>query len=46
MYGEVEDPLRLYIGKDCIEVFCDHMEEEAKRLYYMFPEKSMEPLMP
>ena len=34
-YGEVEDPLRLYRGKDCIEVFCYHIEEEAKRLAYV-----------
>ena len=27
-------------------VFCNHIEEEAKRLYYMFPQKLMEPLMP
>ena len=45
-YGEVEDPLRLYRGKDCVEVFCDYIKEEATRLYHMFPEKPMEPLMP
>ena len=45
-YGEVEDPMRLYRGKDCIEVFCDHISEEAKKLCHMFPEKLMEPLTP
>ena len=43
-YGEVEDPLRLYRGKDYMEVFCNHIKEEAKRLYHMFPQKLMEPL--
>ena len=45
-YGEVEDLLRFYRGKDCIEVFCNCIKEEAKRLYYMFSKKPMEPLMP
>ena len=44
-YGEVEDPLRLCQGKDCMEVFCNHIEEEAKRLYHMFPQMLMELLM-
>ena len=35
---KVENPLKLYQGKDCMEVFCDHIEEEAKMLYHMFPE--------
>ena len=39
-YGEVENPLRLYIDEDCVEKFCDHIREEAKRLYHMFPEKA------
>ena len=42
----VEDLLRLYKRKDCMEVFCNHIEEEAKRLYHMFPQKPMESLMP
>ena len=40
-YGEVEDPLKLYRGKDCVEVFCKHIESEAKRLNHMFPERPM-----
>ena len=43
-YGEVENPLRLYRGKDCVEKFCDHIKEEVKRLYHMFPEKPMDHL--
>ena len=37
-------PLKLYRGKDCIEKFCDYIRQEAHRLYYMFPEKPMDPL--
>ena len=43
-YGKVENPLKLYRGKDCVEKFCGHIKEEARRLYHMFPEKPMEPL--
>ena len=43
-YGEVNDPLFQYRGEDCVEVFCNHIEKEAKRLYHMFPEKAMDSL--
>ena len=43
-YGEVVTSLRTYRGKDCIETFCNHIKGEARRLYYMFPEKLMDPL--
>ena len=43
-YGEVKDPLKLYRGKDCVEKFCNHIKEEAHRLYQMFPEKPMDAL--
>ena len=43
-YGEVSTPLKLYRGKDCIQVFCDYVKKEVRRLYDMFPEKLMEPL--
>ena len=43
-YGSVEEPLKLYRGKDCVEEFCKHMRFEARRIYNMFPEKPMEPL--
>ena len=40
-YREVITPLRTYRGKDCIEMFCNYIKEEARRLYHMFPEKLM-----
>ena len=43
-YGDVDNPLRTYSGKDCIETFCNYIKEEARRLYHMFPEKPMDPL--
>ena len=43
-YGYIDNPLRLYRGKDCIETFCNYIKEEAHRLYHMFPEKPMDPL--
>ena len=42
--GEVENPLKLYRGKDCVEGFCDYICNEAHRLYHKFPEKPMKPL--
>ena len=43
-YGDVDNPLRLYRGKDCIEPFCNYIKGEARRLYHMSPEKPMDPL--
>lgn len=43
-YGEVPDPLMIYRGEDCVETFVKHVVEETKRLYNLFPEKSMEAL--
>ena len=43
-YGEVENPLELYKGEDCVEKFCEYIKGKAKRLYHMFPEKAMDPL--
>ena len=43
-YGEVDNLLRLYRGKDCIETFCNYIRGEAHRLYHMFPELPMGPL--
>ena len=45
-YGKVENPLKLYRGKDCIKKFCDHVIGEASRLYQSFPEVPMKPLTP
>ena len=38
-YGKAENPLKLYRGEDCVEVLHDYIENEAKRLHHMFPEK-------
>ena len=35
-YGEVDNPLKLYRGKDCVEKFCNRIRSEAHRLYHMF----------
>ena len=35
---KVENPLKLYRGEDCVEVFCIYVSNEARRLYYMFLE--------
>ena len=43
-YGDVDNLLRLYRGKDCIETFCNYIKGEARRLYDMFPELPMDPL--
>ena len=45
-YGKFEDPLTLYRGKDCVSKFCDHVIEEARRLYKSFLEVLMNPLTP
>ena len=43
-YGDVDNPLRTYRGKDCIETFCNYIKGEACRLHHMFPELPMDPL--
>ena len=43
-YGDVDNPLRLYRGPDCIETFCNYIKGEVHRLYHMFPELPMTPL--
>ena len=43
-YGDVDNPPRLYRGKDCIETFCNYIKGEAHRWYHMFPELPMDPL--
>ena len=43
-YGKVENPIKLYRENDCVEVFCDYISNEARRLYHMFAEKPMKPL--
>ena len=43
-YREVENPLKLYRGEDCVEKFCEYIKRELHRLYHMFPEKPIDPL--
>ena len=43
-YRDVDNPLRIYRGKDCIETFCNYIKGEVHRLYHMFPELPMDPL--
>ena len=45
-YGKVENPLKLYRGKDCVKKFCDHVIGEAHHVYQSFPEVPMKPLTP
>ena len=40
-YRDVDNLLRTYRGKDCIETFCNYIKGEAHRLYHMFPELPM-----
>ena len=42
--GDVDNPLRLYRGKDCKETFCNYIKGEVHRLYHMSPELPMDPL--
>ena len=43
-YGDVDDPLTIYRGKDCVEKFCDYIRQEVHRLYHRFAEKPRDPL--
>ena len=36
-YEKVENPLKLYRGEDFVKVFCNHIENKAKKVYYMSP---------
>ena len=45
VYGKVQNPTYIYQGKDCVEKFCEHIRLKAHRLFHMFPEKLMDPLM-
>ena len=40
-YGDVPDPLKMYRGKDCVEKFVEYLQEEAKKLYSIFPQQPM-----
>ena len=41
-YGDVDNLLRTYRGKDFIETFCNYIKGEARGLYHMFPELPMD----
>ena len=43
-YGDVDNLLRTYRGKDCIETFCNYIKGESRRLYHMFADLPMDPL--
>ena len=43
-YGKVKNLLKVYRGEDWMEVLCDYISNEARRLYRMSPEKPMKPL--
>ena len=40
-YGEVQDPLKVYRGEDCVEKFIEYIESEVKRLYAAYPQQPM-----
>ena len=40
-YEDVLDPLKMYRGKDCLEMFVEYIEEEVKRLYATFTQQPM-----
>ena len=42
--GRVENPLKLFGGKDCVKKFCKHVIGEARRRYRSFRKKPMDPL--
>ena len=42
--GMFQIHLKVYRGKDCVEVFIDHIEAEVKRLHSLVPEQPMIPL--
>ena len=39
-YRKVENPLKIYRGKDCVEKLCNHITEEARHLYHSYPKKT------
>ena len=41
IHGGVPDPLKMYWGKDFVENFAEHVEEEVKQLYATFPQQRM-----
>lgn len=37
-YGNVLDLLKIYLGKDCVETFVEHTEDEMNQLYATIPQ--------
>ena len=35
-YGKVKTPFKVYRGEDCIEMFCNYISNEARRLYHAY----------
>ena len=44
VHGEVNYPIKVYRGKDCVKKFCQHIVHEAKRFYGSFSELPMKPM--
>ena len=40
-YAGVPDPLKMYHGKDCVEKFVEHIENQVKELYETFSKQPM-----
>ena len=40
-YGDVADPLRIYLGKDCVKTFIEHIDDKVKWFYATFPQQLM-----
>ena len=37
-YGDFLDSLQMCRGRDCVEKFVEHIEDEVKKLYETFPQ--------
>ena len=44
-YGDVIDPLKMYRGKDYVETFLEHNEDEIKQLHVTFQQQPMRELI-
>ena len=40
-YGDVPDPLKMNLRKDCVEMFIEYTGDEVKRFYETFPQQPM-----
>ena len=39
-YGEVDNTIKMYRGKDCVEEFCKHIVFEAKKVTQIIPRET------